>query len=114
MGNERLIDLLRDAGGAAAPEPLHGYVIYQGEGTLEHAFGLSHELRSVGLGVVLHAGGGSLKSQMRKADASGARYALIVGEDELRAGEVSVKPMRTQSGQFRVRREALAQALKGN
>jgi histidyl-tRNA synthetase len=51
---------------------------------------------------------------MRKADASGARYALIVGEDELRAGEVSVKPMRTQSGQFRVRREALAQALKGN
>jgi histidyl-tRNA synthetase len=114
MGNERLIALLRDAGRASAPQPLHGYVVYQGEGALEHAFRLSHDLRSSGLGVVLHAGGGSLKSQMKRADASGARYALILGEDELRAGEVSVKPMRTQREQFRIRREGLVEALKGN
>jgi histidyl-tRNA synthetase len=63
--------------------------------------------------VVLHAGGGSFKAQMKKADGSGARYALIVGEDELQAGEVSVKPLRTDQPQMRVKRDAVASALQG-
>jgi histidyl-tRNA synthetase len=44
--------------------------------------------------VVLHCGGGSFKAQMKKADASGARYAVILGDDEAQAGVVSVKPLR--------------------
>ena len=112
MGNERLIALLQDAARKPALRPPHGYVIHQGEGTLEHAFKLAETLRSNGLRVVLHAGGGGFKSQMKRADASGARYAVIIGEDELKAGEVSVKPLRTDQPQFRVRRDAVAPALQ--
>ena len=112
MGNERLIALLREAGREAPPAELHAYVVHQGEGTLEQAFQLAERLRADAFRVVLHAGGGSLKSQMRKADASGARYALIVGEDELKAGEVSVKPLRTPQAQFRSASERLAQILR--
>jgi histidyl-tRNA synthetase len=112
-GNERLIALMRDAGGAPAAKPPRAYVVYQGEGTLEYALGLAEELRRLGHRVVQHAGGGSFKSQMRKADASGALYALIVGEDELRAGEVSVKPLRQPGEQRRVARDRLAEALAG-
>jgi histidyl-tRNA synthetase len=113
MGNERLIALLRDAAREPAPRPPHAYVLYQGDGTLEYAFALAENLRSMSLKIVLHAGGGSFKSQMKKADGSGALYALIVGEDELNAGEVSVKPLRTDQPQIRVRRDALASCLKG-
>ena len=113
MGNERLIALLRDAAREPAPRPPHAYVLYQGDGTLEYAFALAESLRSMSLKIVLHAGGGSFKSQMKKADGSGALYALIVGEDELNAGEVSVKPLRTDQPQIRVRRDALASCLKG-
>jgi histidyl-tRNA synthetase len=114
MGNERLIALLRAAGRKARLSPLHGYVIHQGGGTLEYAFGLAEELRAQDLRIVLHAGGGSMKSQMKKADGSGALYALIVGEDELKTGQVSVKPLRSAGPQLRLAREAVANALKGS
>jgi histidyl-tRNA synthetase len=114
MGNERLIALLRDAGRKPAAPPPDAYVVYQGEGTLEYAFVLSEGLRNQGLRVVLHAGGGSFKSQMKKADGSSARYALIVGQDELTAGEVSVKPLRTDQPQVRVTRDTVASSLKGS
>lgn len=113
MGNERLIALLVEAQRAAAPRVPDAYVLSQGEGALESAFRIAQDLRARGLEVILHAGGGSLKSQMRKADASGARYALIVGEDELRAGDVSVKALRGESPQARHRPEQLANILKG-
>ncbi len=114
MGNERLIALLRDAGRKPETQPPQAYVVYQGEGTLEYAFTLAEDLRSRSLRIMLHAGSGSLKSQMKRADASGALYALIVGEDELRAGEVSVKPLRIEREQLRVRRERVAELLKGS
>jgi len=94
MGCERLVALMRaSAGGPAAARP-DAYVLHQGEGAAAYAFALADALRSAGHSVVLHAGGGSFKSQMKKADASGAWTALIVGEDELRAQEVSVKMLR--------------------
>jgi histidyl-tRNA synthetase len=114
IGNERLIALLRDAGRKPEPRPPQGYLIHQGEGTLEYAFALAEDLRSRGFRIVLHAGGGGFKSQMKRADASGAQYALIIGEDELKAGEVSVKPLRSDQTQIRVRRDAVAAARKGN
>ncbi|HEX6268220.1 MAG TPA: histidine--tRNA ligase [Burkholderiales bacterium] len=113
MGNERLVGLLREAGRKPAVQAPHAYVVYQGEGTLEYAFVLSEDLRKQDMSIVLHAGGGSFKSQMKKADGSGARYALIIGEDELGAGEVSVKPLRTDQPQVRVKRDAVASALQG-
>ena len=57
--------------------------------------------------MVLHAGGGSFKSQMKKADASGAWLALIVGEDEVRAREISVKALRKNEVQQRLARQGL-------
>src|SRR5258706_1555328 len=72
MGSDRLVALMKDSGRApAAPRP-DAYVVHQGEGTLQIAFVIADALRSAGQGVVMHAGGGSFKSQMKKADASGA------------------------------------------
>jgi histidyl-tRNA synthetase len=117
MGCERLMALLKQS---AAPLPVarpDAYVLHQGEGAQEYAFALADELRTAGHAVVLHAGGGSFKSQMKKADASGAWLALIVGEDELRAGEVSLKPLRQAQDQRRISRgrlvEELAATLQG-
>ena len=110
-GIERLIALLRDSGRAAPPRFPDAYLVYQGEGAPAYAFTLGDELRAAGFAVVLHAGGGGLKSQMKKADASGAALALIVGEDEIRAGVVSVKPLRDAREQQRVTRAELAGRL---
>jgi histidyl-tRNA synthetase len=48
----------------------------------------------------MHAGGGSLKAQFKRADASGAAFALIFGANELAAGEVAIKPLRGEAAQF--------------
>jgi histidyl-tRNA synthetase len=111
-GVERLIALLRDAGRVAAARVPDAYLAYQGEGTLPYAFTLAEELRAAGHAVVLHAGGGGFKSQMKKADASGAVLALIVGEDELKASAVTVKPLRDARAQERIARGALARRLQ--
>ena len=110
-GIERLIALLRDAGRLVPVHPPDAYLVYQGEGTLAYAFTLGEELRAAGHAVVLHAGGGAFKSQMKKADASGALLALIVGEDEIAAQAVSVKPLRDARAQQRVGRAELAQRM---
>lgn len=117
LGCERLVALMQDSGRAPAARSPDAYVLQQGAGTLEFAFGVADALRSAGYSVVQHAGGGSLKSQMKKADASGAALALIVGEDELSAGEISVKPLRDGRAQVRVPRPSiigrLSEILKG-
>jgi histidyl-tRNA synthetase len=111
-GIERLLALL-GATGRAAPRRLpDAYLLHQGEGTLDYAFALGEELRAAGYAVVLHAGGGSFKSQMKKADASGAALGLIVGADELVASTVSVKPLRDARPQQQVARAVLAARLR--
>jgi len=59
-------------------------------------------LRAAGVSVLMHAGGGSFKSQFKKADASGARHALVFGADELAQGMVAVKPLREGGGAQRL------------
>jgi histidyl-tRNA synthetase len=106
-GIERLVALL-----GAVPRPVpDAYLVHQGEDTLEAAFALGEQLRAAGFSVVLHAGGGGFKSQMKKADASGAALALIVGEDEIKAGAVSVKPLRDARAQQSVSRGDIAARL---
>jgi histidyl-tRNA synthetase len=117
-GVERLVALLREAGRAAPRRLPDAYVVHQGAGTLEVAFALAEDLRAAGRAVLLHAGGGGFKSQMKKADASGAVLALIVGEDELKAAAVTVKPLRDARPQQSVGRgelvRRLAEFLKGS
>ena len=99
IGVERMILLLQGAGATADDAPL-AYVVHSGDAAGTLARRVAESLRDAGHAAIVHAGGGSFKSQMKKADASGARYALIVGEDEAAAQAVSVKPLR-QSGDQR-------------
>jgi histidyl-tRNA synthetase len=100
VGVERVLLLLagRDTGAASAP---HAYVVHQGAVAADFAFNVAEQMRDHGLDVVFNCGGGSFKSQMKKADGSGARYAIIIGDDEAAAREVSVKPLRHSSEQQR-------------
>lgn len=93
MGVERLLALLQDDGMALPKAEVDVYVVHQGELAGQLASRMAEQLRDSNLRVLLHCGGGSFKSQMKKADASGARVALVIGDDEAQADEVSVKPM---------------------
>ncbi|MCL2297616.1 MAG: histidine--tRNA ligase [Proteobacteria bacterium] len=96
-GMERLVLLLKENGQNADSAPL-AYLVHQSDAAAALAWRLAETLRDAGHDVVLHAGGGSMKSQMKKADASGARFALILAEDEVRDGAVTVKWLR-ETGQ---------------
>jgi len=92
IGLERVFLLMQEYGVTAQNTP-DIYLVNVGELAEKLAFAVSETLRSAGLSVVLHAGGGSFKSQMKKADRSGARFAAILGDDEVAAGEISLKPL---------------------
>ena len=82
MGVERLIALIKESGGEpAAPAP-DVYLVHQGEEASRLAFRVAEGLRDQGINVLQHCGGGSFKSQMKKADGSGAAFAVIIGDDE--------------------------------
>ena len=102
MGIERLIALVQETRAAPPESPPDAYIVHQGSGADEQALRIARELRGAGYAVIQHCGGGSFKSQMKRADASGAKLALIVGEDELKAGEVTLKPLREARTQARV------------
>jgi histidyl-tRNA synthetase len=102
MGLERVLELLKEQGTAVpAPAP-DAYAIVPDAGALPQAMQALQALRAAGVSVQMHAasaeGMGSMKSQFKKADASGARYALIFGADELAAREVTVKALRDGQG----------------
>lgn len=111
IGLERLILLLETSG--LVPESVHGrpdiYVMAMGDELHGEAFAIAESLRDQcgDLSVLSHCGGGGFKSRMKKADRSGARLAVIIGEEEHASGEVSVKDMATAE-QIRVPREEVA------
>lgn len=100
IGLERVFLLMQEYGVTASNTP-DIYLVNVGEHAEKHAFHMAEQLRNDGLNVVLHAGGGSFKSQMKKADRSGARYAAILGDDEALAGEISIKPLLSTGEQKR-------------
>ena len=102
MGLERVLDLVRQqAGEITAPAP-DAYAIVPDAAALPLVLSSLQMLRAAGVSVQMHAGSaegmGSMKSQFKRADASGARYALIFGADELAQGAVTVKSLRDGSG----------------
>jgi histidyl-tRNA synthetase len=101
IGVERMILLLEAQGRARAAAP-DAYVVHAGDKAGAVARHVAETLRDHGASVVLHAGGGSFKSQMKKADASGARLAIIVGDDEAAAGTVAIKHLREGGDQVAV------------
>jgi histidyl-tRNA synthetase len=101
MGMERLIALLEEEGSLPVAPPPHAYLVAVGEGAERSALALAERLRDQlpELRLLLNCGGGGFKAQMKRADRSGAGWALILGEDELAQGKVTVKPMRGQEGE---------------
>ena len=87
--------------GVTATNALDIYLVNVGEQAETVAFSAAETLRNSGLSVALHAGGGSFKSQMKKADRSGARFAAILGDDEAASGEITLKNLRTNGEQIR-------------
>ena len=95
MGVERLVTLIRESGGEPELEGVDVYLVHQGDAASRMAPRVAEGLRDQGVDVIFNCGGGSFKSQMKKADASGAAYAVIIGDDEASVGEVTLKPLRT-------------------
>ena len=111
MGVERLLALLQDQAFQAPVMAPDAYVLHLGDAADRMAPQVAESLRDAGLSVVLHCGGGSFKSQMKKADSSQARFAIIIGDDEVASGEVSVKPLRGGGEQSRMSVAAAAEIL---
>ncbi len=115
LGFERVVELLA-VEGAEIPEQLpDAYLVTAGDEARRRAFALAETLRSElpALKLAMDCTAGGFKAQLRRADRSGARLALILGEDELSAGSISVKPLRSDAPQTTVKLEELATALLG-
>ena len=114
MGLERLIDLVGQFGTEKA-EPLHACLLLATEGASAAGLQLAETLRNdlPGLRLQTFFGGGSLKSQFRRADKSGALLALVLGADELSEGTITVKSLRDDSEQVTMAQSALADWLAG-
>ncbi|HMU63472.1 MAG: histidine--tRNA ligase [Nitrosomonas sp.] len=102
MGIERILALMNETGVKIHQSEADAYVVYQGEMASKFCWKVAEYFRDNGLKVILHCGGGNFKSQMKKADASGARFAIIIGDDEASDSEVSIKPLREAVEQIRV------------
>ncbi|MDO9188553.1 MAG: His/Gly/Thr/Pro-type tRNA ligase C-terminal domain-containing protein, partial [Sulfurimicrobium sp.] len=102
MGVERLLALLEEQQFQAPEQPADAYVVHQGEAADRFALQAAEALREQGLHVILHCGGGSFKAQMKKADASGARYAVIIGDEEAAERLLTLKPLRALGAQARM------------
>lgn len=106
MGIERVLEVLKEIGAEIPAPAADVYAIIPDASALPQVFKTAQQLRAAGVAVQMHAaaggsaeGMGSMKSQFKKADGSGARFALIFGADELAAGKVTVKSLRDGAGE---------------
>jgi histidyl-tRNA synthetase len=101
MGQERIVMLLEKQGLGRPRDRPHIYLVLAGEHTETAGFKLAEQLRDAwpNLALQVNLGGGSFKTQLKRADKSGAQYAILVGEDEMARGVVAVKALRQESVQ---------------
>ena len=115
MGVERLVALMKEEHGAVTGQAAQSapdiYVVHQGELALPSAFRTAEALRGAGYDVLFHCGGGSFKSQMKRADMSGAQIAVIIGDDEATEGSATLKYMREDAPQKRIPQDQLADVI---
>ena len=102
LGVDRVLELIKEQGLGTVVEPLDAYAIVPDVFALPLVLQTLQSLRAVGISVQMHAssaeGMGSMKSQFKRADASGAHYALIFGADEIAKNQLTVKSLRDGSG----------------
>ena len=103
MGQERLVELMRSQAEPEVQTP-HVYLVLAGESAVSAGLSLAEKLREevTGIRVQSNLGGGSFKAQFKRADRSGALLALVLGEDELRQGLVTIKHLRNDLGQEQI------------
>ena len=108
MGEERLVELLRQKNTIKAPL-VHGYLVSVGENSAESALKLAYDLRAAypQLRLINNLNGGSFKAQFKRADRSEALLALVLGDDEIRDGKVTVKFLRSDEPQVSLNRESV-------
>jgi histidyl-tRNA synthetase len=94
MGIERVLEIMKEQGLGPHHATADAYLIVQSEALRAQAMQLAEQLRDAGVSVLLHAGAASMKSQFKKADSSGAPFAVIVAEQEWSHGQVVVKHLR--------------------
>jgi histidyl-tRNA synthetase len=101
LGIERVVEVMHVEGVAAAEAPPDVHLVAAGDAERRYGFKLAEQLRERLPGLKLSSGApaAGFKAQLRRADKSGARFALIVGEEELRVGKVSLKPLREDDAQ---------------
>ena len=112
MGIERLLALMEVAGTPLSTPVPDAYIVHAGTAAEAYAWRVAAALRGAGLAAVMHCGGGSFKSQMKKADASRARYAVIIGDDEAAAQQVTLKNLRGSTEQTRLELALAIDTLK--
>ncbi|MDH3638026.1 MAG: histidine--tRNA ligase [Gammaproteobacteria bacterium] len=110
VGLERLVDLVRDQRRSHPAGP-DVYVVSLGEDARRAGLCLGERLRDAGLTVQQHCGEGGLKNQLKRADKSGAEFALLLGDDEIAQNAVTVKPLRVLDGQQNVPVDDVVTAL---
>lgn len=113
LGIERLIALLEAQGISPQPQAPHVYLVLAGDAAQQQGLLLAEQWRAKvpGLDLQMHLGGGSIKSQFKKADRSGAAVALVVGDDELQSDQVTVKYLREARDQETLAQDAVAAKL---
>ena len=113
LGLERIIALLEQQQAAIPDNHPHLYIVTVGEQAQRHGLLLSEQLREAlpALRVMTHCGGGSFKSQFKKADRSGARFALVLGDDEVAKRQAGLKALREELEQQTVGFEELPRRL---
>jgi histidyl-tRNA synthetase len=114
MGIERFVALFEACGGRAPEARPDVFIAAFGEGTQEKAFNVAEMLRDAlgDIRVEMNLGGGSFKAQMKRADKSGADFALILGEQELSEGRIGLKPLRATDEQESIALDDLAAVLR--
>ncbi len=115
LGLERVVELLAAEGREIAAQPPDAYLVTTGDQARRRAFAIAEQLRTAvpGLRLSFDCVAGGMKAQLKRADRSGARLALILGDDELAAGQVSVKALREKTPQVSVELDGLiAQLLR--
>jgi histidyl-tRNA synthetase len=114
MGLERLVAILEELNPTAGQGGADLYLVLAGDAAQREGLVLAETLRNAlpGVDIVCNCGGGGLKAQFKRADRSGALLALVLGDDELAAGTVVVKPLRSDEPQRAVPREQLLGTLR--
>jgi histidyl-tRNA synthetase len=111
---ERLLALLQESGTDLPDSSPNLYLVLVGEQAMLRGLVFADELRDAlpGLRVQCNCGGGSFKSQFKRADRSGAEYALVLGDEEVERQTVTLKPLRTSADQEALQQRDVAARLR--